>query len=261
VIAEAFRLDGKVAVVTGAARGIGAAIALGLAEAGADIALIDLPAMHEEAEGVADAIGESGRRAAFYPFDVTAIDAIAPLVERVADEFGRLDVLINNAGTNVRKPALDVTPADWDAVLTLNLKSYFFFAQAAARRMIAGDGGRIVMNSSSHSVIATGSNAPYVASKGAVSSLTRELAFEWIRYGVAVNAFAAGPVSTPRMEEHDRESGRTAEDIRRDMERRVPLGRRMHPDELVPTVLLLASPAGAALVGEVIVIDGGQTIF
>jgi NAD(P)-dependent dehydrogenase (short-subunit alcohol dehydrogenase family) len=261
VILDAFRLDGKVALVTGAARGIGGAIALGLAEAGADIAIVDLPAMSADASTVAAAVAASGRLARFYPFDVTQIDGIAPLVDRVAGDFGRLDILVNNAGTNVRKAALDVTPADWDAVLTLNLKSYFFFAQAAARRMIASGGGRIVMNSSSHATIATGNNAPYVASKGGVSSLTRELAFEWIRHGVAVNAFAAGPVTTPRMEEHDRASGRSVEDIRRDMERRVPLGRRLRTDELVSTVLLLASPAGSALVGEVIVIDGGQTIF
>ena len=128
--------------------------------------------------------------------------------------------------------------------------------------MIArGAGGRIVMNSSSHAIIACGENAPYTASKGAVSALTRELAFEWIRYGIAVNAFAAGPVMTPRMAANDRARGRTPEDIRRDMERRVPLGRRLTAEELVPTVLLLASPAGAALVGEVIVVDGGQTIF
>jgi 2-deoxy-D-gluconate 3-dehydrogenase len=261
VILDAFRLDGKVALVTGAARGIGAAIARGLAEAGGHVALIDLPAMSAEATALAEEIRSTGGAARYYAFDVTDIAGIAPLVERVADDFGSLDILVNNAGTNVRKAALDITPADWDEVLTLNLKSYFFFAQAAARRMIAAGGGRIVMNSSSHAVIATANNAPYVASKGGVSALTRELAFEWIRHGVAVNAFAAGPVTTPRMEESDRSSGRTADDIRNDMERRVPLGRRLAAAELVPTVLLLASPAGSALVGEVIVVDGGQTIF
>ena len=261
MILDAFRLDGKVALVTGAARGIGAAIARGLAEAGSDIALIDLPAMSSQATAVADEIRTAGRTARFYPFDVTDIAGIEALVGRVNEELGSLDILINNAGTNVRKAALDITPADWDAVLTLNLKSYFFFAQAAARVMIAAGGGRIVMNSSSHAVIATANNAPYVASKGGVSALTRELAFEWIRHGVAVNAFAAGPVTTPRMEEGDRSGGRSAGDIRNDMERRVPLGRRLTPLELVSTVLLLASPAGSALVGEVIVVDGGQTIF
>ncbi len=261
MILDAFRLDGKMAIVTGAARGIGAAIAVGLAEAGADVALVDLAGMRDEADAVATRIAASGRVARTYPFDVTDIANIAPLVERIAADFGRLDVLINNAGTNLRKAALDITSDDWDAVLTLNAKSYFFFAQAAARRMIAGGGGRIVMNSSTHATIATGNNAPYVASKGAVSSLTRELAFEWIRHGVAVNAFAAGPVTTPRMLEADRSSGRTEEDVRRDMERRVPLGRRLTTNELVATVLLLASSAGSAFVGEVIVVDGGQTIF
>jgi NAD(P)-dependent dehydrogenase (short-subunit alcohol dehydrogenase family) len=261
VILDAFRLDGKTALVTGAARGIGAAIALGLAEAGADVAVLDLPAMADAAADVVSRIRALGRRAEAIAFDVTAIDSIPAVVATIVERFGRLDVLINNAGTNVRKPALDVTPADWDAVLALNVKSYFFFAQAAARHMMAHGGGRIVMNSSSHAVIATGGNAPYVASKGAVSSLTRELAYEWIGRGVAVNAFAAGPVETPRMREADRARGRSAEDVRDDMLRRVPLGRRLTADELVATVLLLASPAGAALVGEVIVVDGGQTIF
>jgi 2-deoxy-D-gluconate 3-dehydrogenase len=261
VIFDAFRVDGKVAIVTGGARGIGAAIARGLAEAGADVAVIDLPSMAGDAAGVVDAVIGYGRRATFYAFDVTEIAAIATMVDRIAGDFGSVDILINNAGTNVRKPALDITPEDWDAVLTLNLTSYFFFAQAAARHMIARGGGRIVMNSSSHAAIATGGNAPYSASKGAVSSLTRELAYEWIGRGVAVNAFAAGPVITPRMLAHDRERGRTEDDVRGDMERRVPLGRRLTTDELVATVLLLASPAGSALVGTIIAIDGGQTIF
>ena len=261
MILDAFRIDGRVAIVTGGARGIGAAIACGLAGAGADVALVDLREMADEAAGVVSAVRERGKRARFYAFDVTEIDAIAATVERIAGDFGRLDILINNAGTNVRKPALEITAADWDAVLTLNLKSYFFFAQAAARVMIAAGGGRIVMNSSSHAAIATGGNAPYAASKGAVSALTRELAYEWIRHGVAVNGFAAGPVETPRMLESDRARGRTADDIRQDMERRVPLGRRLTAAELVGTVLLLSSPAGSALVGEIIAIDGGQTIF
>ncbi len=261
MILETFRLDNKVAIVTGGARGIGGAIAAGYAEAGADIAIVDLPAMEAVAASVLDRARAAGRAARFYGFDVTDIDGIGALVEGIARDFGRLDILVNNAGTSVRKAALDVTPADWDAVLTLNLKSYFFFAQAAARHMMGSGGGRIVMNSSSHASIATKNNAPYAASKGAVSSLTRELAYEWIAAGIAVNGFAAGPVATPRMLENDRAKGRTDEDIRHDMERRVPLGRRLAAEELVAAALLLASPAGSAFVGEIITIDGGQTIF
>lgn len=254
-----FRLDGKVALVTGSARGIGRAVALAVAGAGADVAVFDLPSMATGAGEVLTGIERLGRRARFYPFDVTDVDGIPAAVRRVIEDFGTLDILVNNAGSSNHKDALECTAAEWDAILTLNLKSVFFFAQAAAKHMMAHGGGKIVNLGSSHGLIATGNAISYKASKGGVHSLTRELAFEWIRYGINVNAVAPGPVETPLLLQGD--VGRTPETVKADIERRVPLGRRLQPEEIAAPIVFLASPAAAAVVGHVLVIDGGQTIF
>jgi NAD(P)-dependent dehydrogenase (short-subunit alcohol dehydrogenase family) len=256
-----FRLDGKAALVTGAARGIGRATALALARAGASIAVLDLPKMADKAERVAEEIGALGRTARCYAFDVTDIERIPALVEDVVADFGALDILVNNAGTSDQHGGLDCTPEEWDAILTLNLKSMFFFCQAAAKQMVRRGGGRIVNLGSSHGLIATGSAISYKASKGGVHSLTRELAFEWVRLGINVNAVAPGPVETPLILESDAALGRTGTEVLADMQRRVPLGRRLLPEEIAAPIVFLASPAAAAIVGHVLVIDGGQTIF
>ena len=232
-----------------------------MASAGADVAVLDLPAMAAGAAETAAEIAGCGRRARTYAFDVTGIEAIPAMVDRVVADFGALDILVNNAGTSDGKDALSCTPADWDAILTLNLKSMFFFSQAAAKHMIAGGGGKIVNLGSSHGLIATGNAISYKASKGGVHSLTRELAYEWVKHGINVNAVAPGPVDTPRVREMDVEAGRVGEVLRAEMERRVPLGRRLTAEEVAAPIVFLASPAAAAVVGHVLVIDGGQTIF
>jgi 2-dehydro-3-deoxy-D-gluconate 5-dehydrogenase len=256
-----FRLDGAVALVTGSARGIGRTVAIALAAAGADVAVLDLPSMAAGGAETVQAITVAGRRAKFYPFDVTGIERIPTAVDAVVADFGTLDILVNNAGMSDYRSALDCTPADWDAILTLNLKSMFFFSQAAAKHMIAKGGGKIVNMGSTHGLVATGNAIAYKASKGGVHSLTRELAFEWIKHGINVNAVAPGPVDTERMREADEAQGRTGEVLRADMQRRVPLGRRLAPEEIAAPIVFLASPAAAAVVGHVLVIDGGQTIF
>jgi len=256
------RLDGKTVLITGSAGGLGSAYALGCAEAGADVAVLDRPASQAAGAAVVRGIAGHGRRAIFYPFDVTETDRIPGLIAQIVADFGRLDVLVNNAGTSDLSDALTCTEAEWDAILALNLKATFFFAQAAAKHMIArGGGGKIVNVGSTHGFIATGGAVAYKASKGGVHSLTRELAFEWIHYGINVNAIVPGPTATPLMLSMDKARGLSEADVAEDMRRRVPLGRRMTLDEIAAPVVFLASPAADGLVGHLLVADGGQTIF
>ena len=258
-MSDLFRVDGKVALVTGAASGIGRAVALALAAAGADVAAIDLEKSAAGAAELVKAIEAQGRRAQFYPLDVTEIARIPAAIAQVVTDFGTLDILVNNAGTAGPVDAIDTTAEEWDRTLALNLKSVFFFAQAAAKHMMTHGGGKIVNLGSSHGLIATGSAPSYKASKGGVHSLTRELAFELIKHGINVNAVAPGPVDTPLLRTGD--TGRTADAIQADIDRRVPLGRRLRPEEIAAPIVFLASPAASAVVGHVLSIDGGQTIF
>lgn len=258
---DGFSLDGKVALVTGSAQGIGRAVAIGLAQAGASIAVLDRLAQAELGGDAVREIEALGRRARFYPFDVTEFAGIPGRIDAIVADFGRLDILVNNAGTSDYMSALECTPDMWDAILELNLKSVFFFAQAAAKHMMASGGGKIINMGSTHALVATGTAISYKASKGGVHSLTRELAYEWVKFGINVNAVAPGPVETPRVLQADQERGRTGAVLKEDIERRVPLGRRLRPDEIAGPVVFLASRAADAVVGHILVIDGGQTIF
>jgi NAD(P)-dependent dehydrogenase (short-subunit alcohol dehydrogenase family) len=256
-----FRLDGKVALVTGSARGLGEAIALALADAGADVAVLDLPASQAHGEGVAHAVRERGQRSAFFPADVTETATIPGFVERITAELGPIDILVNNAGSSDLGDALAATEADWDAIHALNLKATFFCAQVVAKQMIARGGGKIVNIGSPLGLLATGIAPAYHTSKGGVHSLTRELAFEWIKHGINVNAIAPGPIATPLMLAHDRARGATEAQVAEEMRRRVPLGRRLRADEVAVPVVFMASSAADALVGHLLVVDGGMTIF
>jgi NAD(P)-dependent dehydrogenase (short-subunit alcohol dehydrogenase family) len=255
-----FDLGGQVAVVTGAAQGIGRALAVGLAQAGAHVAVTDRAQMHGLSLQVCDEISASGGQATAFELDVTQTAVIADRLAQIQSRLGGLDILVNNAGTGISRAALDVSEADWDRILDLNLKSQFFCAQAAARLMAAQGRGRIINIASTHALIALPDGSPYIASKGGVASLTRSLALEWIRLGIRVNAIAPGPVHTAYKAQADLALGRTAESIRDDMQRRVPLGRRLQPEELVGAAIYLASDASRAVVGHILVVDGGQVI-
>ena len=249
-------LEGQVALVTGSARGIGSALAIGLAQAGADVAVSDVPQRLAEAKKVQEQIEESGCTSATYALDVLDLGSIRTAIDGVTQDFGRLDILVNNAGIRVRKPALEVTEEDWDAVVDTNLKGVFFCAQAAARPMIAQGRGRIINIASQLALVAREDRAAYCASKGGVANLTRVLALEWIKYGITVNAIGPGPTKTPGMLAAD---PRPPEEVQQDLEAHMPLGRRMEPEELVGAAIYLASPSAGATTGHLLIVDGGWT--
>lgn len=249
-------LDGMVALVTGSARGIGEALAVGLAEAGANIAVSDLPERSTEMAAVQHRIQALGRQARCYALNVLDVNQIESVIQEVSQDFGRIDLLVNNAGIRRRAPALEVTEADWDAVIDTNLKGAFFCAQAAARRMIDQGGGRIINVASQLAVVAAKDRAAYCASKGGLANLTRVLALEWMQYGITVNAIGPGPTETPGLIEADR---RTSEELALDLDAHMPLGRRMKPEELVGAAVYLASPSAGATTGHLLIVDGGWT--
>lgn len=259
---DRFRIDGQTAAITGAARGIGRAIAVGLAQAGAQIAIIDLPAMADEAAITLREIQAEGRECRFYPTDVSRVGEIEPTVARIVADFGGLHVLVNDAGVVSNRPAFEVDEAEWDRVLGVNLKGMFFCAVAAARHMRAHGGGRIINITAGAGLRGNRSLATaYLASKGGVIALTRSLALEWIEDGILVNCVGPGNTNTPMVRQTDAAVGRDAAGIQAMIARRVPLGRRIEPEEIAAAVVFLASPAASAAVGQNVVIDGGSSIL
>lgn len=248
-----FGLGGQTALVTGAARGLGRAIALALADAGADVAL------GLRRDGTADdlraEIEAMGRRALSVPMDVTRIDEIGPAVDAVVDRFGRLDILVNNAGLGPENLAVDVTEADYDLTMAVNVKGLFFASQAAGRVMIRQGGGRIVNLSSQAGFIALPTESVYCASKAAVAHLTKCLAVEWGQHGITVNAVAPTFIRTDGTAEALADPVFEA-DVR---ERIAALHRIGDPMDVAGAVVFLASPAASLITGVTLLVDGGWT--
>lgn len=244
-----FDLSGKVALVTGANTGIGQGIAVGLAEAGADIAAVGRSAPTETQA----AVEKCGRRFAFIEADLSKIDRVSDIAEQAETALGPVEILVNNAGTIKRNDALEFTEEDWDAVMDVNLKTVFFLSQAVARRMTAaGRKGKIINIASMLSFQGGIRVASYTASKSGVAGLTKLLANEWAAKDICVNAIAPGYIATNNTAALRADEKRNAEILGR-----IPAGRWGRPDDLAGAAVFLASSASDYVHGTTLAVDGG----
>ena len=248
-----FDLTGQVALVTGASKGLGRAMAIGLAKAGANLALCA-----RDRAGLAAtkaAVEAHGVRAETFELDVLRAASVRDAVAAALKAFGRIDVLLNNAGVNVRKPTLELSEEEWDLVVGTNLKGYFLVAQAVGAHMVARKKGKVINVSSIFSAVGMNNQLAYASSKGGVGMMTKVMAIEWAQAGVNVNAIAPTYFETPLVAA-----------LRDDPERfrfineRTPMGRWGQPEELEGTVVWLASRASDFVTGQTIFVDGGQMI-
>ena len=243
-----FDLTGRVAVVTGANTGIGQGLAIALAEAGADVALVG----RTPAEETAERVRAAGRRAAIVGADLSTIAPVQRVVDQTLSELGGLDILVNNAGIIRRADALEFSEDDWDAVVDTNLKSVFFLGQAAAKPMVQQGKGKII-NIASMLSFQGGIRVPsYTASKSGVAGLTKLLANEWAAKGINVNAIAPGYVAT-----NNTAALQADEERNRKIMERIPSGRWGQPSDLAGAVVFLASDASNYVQGHILAVDGG----
>jgi NAD(P)-dependent dehydrogenase (short-subunit alcohol dehydrogenase family) len=248
-----FDLSGKTAIVTGASRGIGAAAAIALAEAGADI--VACSRNQEALKLVVEDVRKLGRNAVQVMVDVSDRSQIQAAMREALREFGKVDVLVNSAGTIIRKPSVEMTEEEWSQVIDLNLKGTFFFCQEVAREMIArNQGGKIINIASLWASLGVPNLIGYASSKGGVGSLTRSLAAEWAKYRINVNAVGPGYIRTELNLAVQNDANRSAYVISR-----IPLGRWGEPEDLKGAMVFLASKASDYVTGQIIWVDGGWT--
>lgn len=246
-----YDLNGKSALVTGGSKGIGLYLATLLSQNGAAVAVASRHM--EEAEAAAEEIRQGGGKAISLCADISRVETLAPMVEETVARLGKIDILINNAGTNVRKPAIDFTEAEWDRVLDTNLKGTFFCAQAVARQMIRqGGGGKIINTSSAAGGRPVAWLTPYSVSKAGINHMTRALALEWGHYGITVNGIAPSYMETPLTREWLSDPKRYDK-----IAKRSPLGRIGKIQDLAGAVLLFASNASDFITGQTLFVDGG----
>ncbi len=252
-----FGLQDKIAVVTGASQGIGRAVAVGLAQAGAHLVLAKYPDSRQDAiRAVQAEIEALGRKAIIVQTDVADVAQVRALMDKSKETFGRIDILINNAGWTGTTPALDVTEEEYDRTMAATLKSVFFASQAAARVMIPQGGGKIINIGSNFGEIAFKSRSVYAAAKAGVHHLSRALSLEWAREGVLVNVVAPCITETESRKNILERPG-YKEWATKEM---IPRGRWNQPEDLVGAVLFLSSSLSDMVVGHVLMVDGGWTI-
>jgi NAD(P)-dependent dehydrogenase (short-subunit alcohol dehydrogenase family) len=248
-----FDLEGQIALVTGASRGIGYDVARTLAHFGARVVVAarDMDALHQ----LANEITNEGGTATAMSVDMTDLNSINTLVEQVVGRFGRIDVLVNNAGLGFNHDAIDVTEEDWDEMFAVNLKGLFFMCQATGKRMIAQRYGRIINMSSQAGQIAILRHVVYCATKGGVNQLTRVLALEWAKHNITVNAIAPTFIRTPGTSER-----LDSPEFAADVLSRLPIGRVGDTMDVAGAVVYLASPAADLVTGTILTVDGGWTV-
>lgn len=250
-MASMFSLEGRVAIVTGASRWTGGAIATEMARAGADVAVAARTA--EGLEKVAGRIREIGKRSLPIPTDVTKSESVENMVRKAVEEFGRVDILVNCAGSDIIKPSLEMTEGEWESLVRLNLTSHFLCSKAVAPIMIKQGGGSIVDIASTEAYRASVTNPAYSSAKAGLLNLVMSLAAEWAKYKIRVNAVAPGFIDNPNLKyamkvPHLKE-----------IFSRIPLGRGVKVEEIAAAVIFLASDASACTTGVTIPLDGGMT--
>ena len=245
-----FDLTGRVALVTGASRGLGRSIAVGLAEAGADLVITSRTI--SDVEAVAQGLTSTGRKVLPIQMEVTRGDDVEAGVSRAIKHFGKIDILVNNAGINIRKPVLELSEDDWDQTLDTNLKGCFLVAKAVGRHMVARKRGSVVNTASMMASVVHAERGAYASSKGGLVQLTRVLAVEWAAVGVRVNAICPGPFLT----ELNKAILDDPEKVKYFMDR-LPMKRFGAPEELVGSVVFLASEASSYITAQTINVNGG----
>ncbi len=252
---EQFRLDGQVALITGGSRNLGRAMTRALADAGADCVICSRHL--EEAQATADEIAaETERRIVAHQVDLTVREQLEALVAATLERFGRIDVLINNAGVGLRKPIIEMSDDDWDTVLNLNVRAMFQLTRAVAPHMIARRYGRIINITSALGSIVLPGRSAYCASKGAVIQLTKVMACEWAEHEITVNAIAPGPFDTP----YNQLLKQQPEQYERYLNL-IPQHRWAAGEEIQSAALFLAAPASSFVTGSVVYVDGGWTAW
>ncbi len=252
MVYPSFDLSGKVAMVTGASKGIGRSIALTLANAGADI--IATARNEEELKELVSEIKGKGKNAIYIPADLNNTEDAVKMANKALEIFGRIDILVNNAGVSFPQPALEVTEEAWDTTMNVNIKSLFFITQVVGKKMIEHKKGKIINISSQAGIVGIEDHSAYCTSKGGLILLTKVLAIEWGKYGININAVAPTVILTPMGEKAWSDPEKRAK-----MLEQIPLGRFGYPEDVSGAVLFLASSASDLITGAVIPVDGGYT--